>query len=289
VILGPLEVVILTVVFWAAIYGLSLILPLKTYGLQVKPLYLVYKTKRFNIALNETAKRFKQFWRVVWNTGVASAIGLMSYAIYILIDNLLKFFYVPEKASPMAPPIPGITIGLQTVPFFLVALAVIMITHEAAHGIASRIENIEIKSSGIIVIFLLFGAFVEPDDEQLRKAKLASKARVYGAGSLVNLLTAISIIIIVGIVRWDWLPIQMAYYLFNQLYWIYLISINVAIFNMLPLYPFDGDGFLVALTGALKKETGYKLRVMINAISLLTLAANLTLSFSRFGLVQLGI
>lgn len=282
--LGPLEAIILTGVFWAIIYGLSLILPLKKYGVQVKPLYFIYKTKRFNIALNETAKRFKQFWRVVWNIGVVSSIGLMSYAMYFLIDNLPKFFYVPEKAASVVLPLPGITIGLQNVPFLLVAAAVIMVTHETAHGIASRLEDIEIKSSGILVVFLLFGAFVEPDADQLSRARLVSKARVYGAGSLVNLLTAVLVIIVLGIIRWDWLPIQIASYLYNQLLWIFIVSSSVAIFNMLPLYPFDGDGFLVALVEALNKETGYKVRVMMNAISLLILAANFTLTFFRSGL-----
>lgn len=281
--LGLLEAIILIGLFWATIYGLSLILPLNKYGLQVKPLYFVYKTKRFNIALNGTTRRFKRFWLVVWNIGVASSMGLMSYSLYILISNLVKFFQVPEKAGPMVLLLPGITIGLQSLPFFLIALAIVMITHEAAHGIASRLENIEIQSAGILMVFLLFGAFVEPDEDQLNRARLASKARVYGAGSLVNLLTAILMIIILEIVSWDLLPMQIAYYLFNQLFWIGLLSLNVAIFNMLPLYPLDGDGFLITLVEALKKGSGSKVRAMMSAISLSVLAANVTLTFFRFG------
>jgi Zn-dependent protease len=158
-----------------------------------------------------------------------------------------------------------------------------MITHEAAHGIASRLENIEIQSTGILMAFLLFGAFVEPDEDQLNRARLASKARVYGAGSLVNLLTAVLMIIILEIVRWDLLPMQIAYYLSNQLFWIGLLSLNVAIFNMLPLYPLDGDCFLITLVEALKKGSGSKVRAIMSTISLLVLAANLTLTFFRFG------
>lgn len=281
--LGLLETIILIGLFWATLYGLSLILPLNKYGLQVKPFYFVFKTKRFNIVLNGTTRRFKQFWLVVWNIGVASSMGLMSYSLYILISNLVKFFQVPEKAGPMVLLLPGITIGLQSLPFFLTALAIVMITHEAAHGIASRLENIEIQSTGILMAFLLFGAFVEPDEDQLNRARLASKARVYGAGSLVNLLTAVLMIIILEIVRWDLLPMQIAYYLSNQLFWIGLLSLNVAIFNMLPLYPLDGDCFLITLVEALKKGSGSKVRAMMSAISLLVLAANLTLTFFRFG------
>ena len=281
--LGPLEAIILVGLFWATIYSLSLILPLKKYGLQVKPLYLAYKTKRFNIALNGVTKRFKRFWLVIWNIGVASSIGLMIYSMYILISNLINFFYIPEKAGPTVLLLPGITIGLQSLPFFLVALAVVMIPHEVAHGIASRLENIEIQSAGILMVFLLFGAFVEPDEDQLSRAGLVSKARVYGAGSLVNLLTAVSTIIILGIVRWDLLPLRIADYLSNQLFWIGLLSLNVAIFNMLPLYPLDGDGFLITLVEALKKGSGSKVRVIMSALSFLVLAANATLTFFRFG------
>ena len=281
--LEPLEAIILTVVFWAAIYGLSFILPLKKYGLDVKPLYFVYKTKRFNLALNRAAERFKRFWLVVWNIGVASAMGMMIYALYVLINNLFNFLYIPEEAGPTFVVLPGITIGLQTLPFFLVAIAIIMITHEAAHGLASRLENIEIRSAGMFMFFLLFGAFVEPDEDQLNRVGLASKARVYAAGSLVNLLTAILMITILGIVRWDLLPAQVAYYLSHQIFWIGLLSINVAIFNMLPLYPFDGDGFLITLVEALKKGSGSKVRVIMSALSISVLAANAILTFVRFG------
>lgn len=281
--IGLLEAIILVGLFWAMIYGLSLILQLKKYGLQVKPLYFVYKTKRFNIALNEITKRFKRFWLVIWNIGVASSIGLMIYSMHYIISNLINFFYIPEKAAPMVLLIPGITIGLQSLPFFLVALAVVMIPHEVAHGIASRLEDIEIKSAGILMVLVFFGAFIEPDEDQLSKARFVSKARVYGAGSLVNLLTAISMIIILEIFRWDLLPLQIANYLSNQLFWIVLLSLNVAIFNMLPLYPLDGDGFLINLVEALKKGSGFKVRVIMSAMSFLILATMVTLTFFRFG------
>lgn len=288
--LGPLEVVIITAVIWAILYGLSLVLPLKKYGLQVKPLYFIYKTKRFNIALNGTARRFKQLWRIVWNVGIASSFGLMGFAIYSLISNLIKFFQAPAQAGPTVLLLPGITIGLNSLPYFLVALAVIMVPHEVAHGIASRLENIEIQSSGIIVAFLLFGAFVEPDEEQLSKAKLVTKERVYGAGSLVNLLTAILAIIVLelirsvvllGIAKWELLPLQILYF---QISWIGLLALNVAIFNMLPLYPLDGDGIIVNLIEELRKGTGHKMRMVMSSISLLILAMNIIFSLFRFGL-----
>lgn len=281
--IGPLEFIGLTAIFWAVIYVLSRILPLEKYGLEVKPLYLTYKTKRFNTALDKITRRFKRFWLIMWNIGVASAVGLMVFSIYIPVVNLVNFFYIPEKAGPMFLLLPGITVGLQALPFFLVAMAIVMVTHEAAHGIASRLENIKVRSMGVMLVFMLFGAFVEPDERQLRRARQVSKARVYGAGSLVNSLVAILAIIAIGTIKWELLPRQLAYYLGSQLFWIGLLAINVAIFNMLPMYPLDGDGFLMTFIEKFRKKRMPIARIVISALCLGILVLNVTLTLIKFG------
>jgi len=279
----PLEFIEFTAVFWAVIYIISRILPLEKYGLEAKPLYLVYKTKHFNAALDEITHKFKRFWLIMWNIGVASAVGLIIFSLYIPVSNLVNFFYAPEKAGPMFLLLPGITVGFQALPFFLVAMAIVMVTHEVAHGIASRLENIRVRSMGIMLVFLIFGAFVEPDEKQLSRASQVSKARIYGAGSLVNFLVAILAIIALGTIGWQSLPRQLAYYLGNQLFWIGLLGINVAIFNMLPLYPLDGDGFLMTFVEKFRKKRMPTVRIIISTLCLGILVMNIALTFIKFG------
>jgi len=76
------EALVYLMLFWILIYVLSRVLHLEKYGLNVEPLYLMYRTKRFNNALDKIAKRFRRFWLVVLNIGVIVAFGLMAYAVF---------------------------------------------------------------------------------------------------------------------------------------------------------------------------------------------------------------
>ena len=51
-----------------------------------------------------------------------------------------------------------------------------------------------------MLLAILPGAFVEPDDEELSRAKPLSKLRVYAAGSIANLtVAAVACLIVLGI------------------------------------------------------------------------------------------
>ena len=76
-------------------------------------------------------------------------------------------------------------------------------------------------------------------------------------------------------------------HLYLTLYWINLLSINIAIINMLPLYPFDGERFLYYILEGATRRWKRELRIVINAFSIGLLAANMVLSFVRYGLISI--
>ena len=94
---------------------------------------------------------------------------------------------------------PGSTIYVP-LGYGLIALATVLIVHEFSHGIQSIGEKIPIKSIGLLLFTVLPGAFVEPDDEQLKKAKKISRLRVYAAGSIANITLATIAIMLVFII-----------------------------------------------------------------------------------------
>jgi membrane-associated protease RseP (regulator of RpoE activity) len=59
-----------------------------------------------------------------------------------------------------------------------------------------RIEKIKIKSIGWILLLFIPGAFVEPDENQLKKAKRSTRLKVYAAGSFANIAVGFLIFII---------------------------------------------------------------------------------------------
>jgi membrane-associated protease RseP (regulator of RpoE activity) len=69
----------------------------------------------------------------------------------------------------------------------------------------SRAEKIRVKSAGILLLFVLPGAFVEPDEKQLNKSKLITKLRVFSSGSLANFLVYLTIFGLTSFLIWPYL------------------------------------------------------------------------------------
>jgi len=54
----------------------------------------------------------------------------------------------------------------------------------------ARAEKIKLKSVGLLLLAIFPGAFVEPDEKQVKKAKILTKLRIFSAGSFANFVTA---------------------------------------------------------------------------------------------------
>jgi len=85
--------------------------------------------------------------------------------------------------------LPGINLPLLE---GLLALAVVLIVHEFAHGVVAVREGIRLSSAGVLFFgFLPVGGFVEPDEAALKRASKLSRLRVYTAGTMANFITAL--------------------------------------------------------------------------------------------------
>lgn len=125
---------------------------------------------------------------MVWMLG-------QTVAIYLLYPEITKVI----KAPPIAPLIPYFPklFGMESFfpPFyftyFIVALAIVAIVHEFSHGIYMRLFGIKIKSTGLVFLGPIFGAFVEEDKSGLEKKKVLEQMTVLGAGVFANLIFAL--------------------------------------------------------------------------------------------------
>jgi membrane-associated protease RseP (regulator of RpoE activity) len=184
-------------IFWIVLYVIARVFHLDKHGLEVQPGYFMYKSTAFNSYIDRLAKKRRFLWLVLSNIGLAFSIGLMTMSFYILGINLVRFV-VPAsgQAGPVFPAIPVLFIRLYWLPYFFFAAAVIMVTHELAHGITARLEGIPVLSTGILAFILLFGAFVEPDEKEFEKVSILGRLRMLAAGSSTNLVTALLVILL---------------------------------------------------------------------------------------------
>jgi membrane-associated protease RseP (regulator of RpoE activity) len=161
---------------------------------------LMRKTTRMRGLIDRIAQRHTRFWKWTMNIGIFVAFFFMIVMIYALLNSLQDLFTAPQAALIL----PGV--DLPGSPIFvplgygILALATVMVVHEFGHGILARVEGISIKSIGVLILAILPGAFVEPDDEEIKKSKRSSKLRIYAAGSVFNLmLAALALVLFIGI------------------------------------------------------------------------------------------
>lgn len=160
------------------------------------PILLMYRTDRFKGFIDKVAKKAPRFWKWYMNIGIVICFISMAVMVVVLIQSLGTVLKTPS-VSILLPgvQIPGSPIFIPFISGFI-ALILLIIVHEFSHGILARVEGIDIKSMGLLLFIILPGAFVEPDDEQIEKSSRLSKLRIYGAGSMANIVLAIIALLI---------------------------------------------------------------------------------------------
>jgi len=157
---------------------------------------LMRRTLRMRDLIDSIAQKSPRFWRIYMNIGIPVSLFFMGLMVVALILSLRTFLQAPA-ASPILPGVdyPGNPIFLP-LGYGLIGLVTVIVVHEFAHGILARVEGIKIKSIGVLLLTILPGAFVEPDEEGVKKASRLAKLRIYAAGSIFNLsLAAVSLAI----------------------------------------------------------------------------------------------
>ena len=380
-LLDPYIPLLFYLAVWVVIYALAVLLKADKHGIIAKPYYLMLKTVVFNSWIEKIGSRFRRGWLAFFDIGAAMGIGLLVFVIYSFINNAVGLFRHSSSAGPtlLIIPLPGLTIGWDIFPYILLAIAVLLIPHELAHGIASVLDKVPLKSSGVFMAIFLPGGFVEIDEENLTKRKARTKLRVFAAGSFTNVATwALVLLLLVALfqpsptgvlvtgftsgspaqaqgmpqwsiitqvnnnttpdvqhlgaylaslapgaivtvhlsnpsqtltvttgksetnatrailgvqtanyvpLRYQFLPVTSTYQLLTAFSWMQLILLGVALVNMLPLFPFDGDRYLDTLLGVLGLKNTKNVRTVASVISLGLLGSNIILSFILFGTI----
>jgi membrane-associated protease RseP (regulator of RpoE activity) len=151
------------------------------------------------------AFRFSRWisWVALTIVPVVAGIGL-----YFLINSLVAVLWNPAAASAAreAGPeayllLPGVNPYLPILYGWFAIFCAIAI-HEGAHGVAARSLGLKVKSSGLLFfLFVPIGAFVDVDEEELKKASGKTSSRVLAAGVGANVaLAAVCLILVLLIV-----------------------------------------------------------------------------------------
>jgi len=141
----------------------------------------------------EKISRYKLFWRKVGDVWVVTVFFIMIFMFFLLLWQATLAWQIPKSASVS----PKMMIGLPglnpVIPLWygILALVIAMVVHEFSHGILSRVANVKVKALGLLMFFFPVGAFVEPDEEEMKSMKKWERMRLYAAGPGSNMVIAI--------------------------------------------------------------------------------------------------
>lgn len=181
--------IIYVLIAWCIVFAIAKVSKLDKRGFEVKPYSITYKNQNVQLLLTRLLGRTERATRIFSNASVVLGFIMMGAGFWYLISNLSNFFVKPEAFAEMTVLIPGVTIqSSANIAYFLLAVPIVLVMHEGAHGIVATLEKIKIKTGGFAVFIALFAGFVEPDEEEFAKAKKISRLRVIGAGATSNVI-----------------------------------------------------------------------------------------------------
>ena len=143
-------------------------------------------------------------WAALVVVPVVAGVGL-----FMVIGGLFALLWNPAAGDVARELGPGAILLLPgvnpVVPLLYgwFALVCAMAVHEGAHGVIARNLGLKVKSSGLLFfLFIPIGAFVDVDEEQLKKASAKVSSRILAAGVGANTTVAavclIGLLVIVG-------------------------------------------------------------------------------------------
>jgi membrane-associated protease RseP (regulator of RpoE activity) len=118
--------------------------------------------------------------------------------LLIILTAWLVFGFTPAQRNALPGPevalvIPGINpiLPLEFIGYILLGLIVAIVVHEFSHGILALVDKIKVKALGILYLIVPIGAFCEPDDEEVKKAHILPRMRIYAAGPTANFVVVL--------------------------------------------------------------------------------------------------
>ncbi len=171
--------------FWAALYALA---RGRSGPLTVYPFLLIYRVGYARGPYRERSKAIAARAYGAASVPMTAAAAALFY--YVSATLFVGRYVVPTPSASQqgfVPLIPGVTISLGQLVYFLVAIGVAVMVHELSHAAVARSVGVPVKSAGFVLLAFIPAAFVEPDEEAMKAAPLRSKVMIYSAGVAANL------------------------------------------------------------------------------------------------------
>ena len=169
-------------------------------NIDFKYILFMRRTKKFRNAIDNIARKSPLFWKIVGTIAILICLFYMIQGTYLLftIQPAVQFVLPTPSSTGSAGP------GYILIPFWfwIITIFCILVPHELSHGIMARAQKIKLKSVGLLLLAIFPGAFVEPDEKEVKKAKTLTKLRIFSMGSFANFVVSFFILYLTLYLIW---------------------------------------------------------------------------------------
>ncbi|KAI8983734.1 hypothetical protein BDB01DRAFT_789916 [Pilobolus umbonatus] len=176
----------------------------------IKLFQVKYTTQKFNRWFSRIYKLAPTFWNLWFSLGVIAATLTMVVGTVVIImagnkilGSISEFIFATQHSNSFSkreiiqqssndqvflPMIPGVTLPMSHIGYYLFALTVCGVFHEGGHAVASFSQGVSIQSSGMFIMYLYPGAFVNIPDHPLSHLRPFNQLKIICAGVWHNLV-----------------------------------------------------------------------------------------------------
>jgi membrane-associated protease RseP (regulator of RpoE activity) len=166
----------------------------KTFSLQIP--FILVRTKRGlnlmdRLAASRVIKPFGTISLALFPFVGAIGFTLILLSVSIMFSNASVRQFIRDAGPQVNLLIPGLNPYVPIV-YGWIALVIAMVVHEGSHGVIARYFKYRVRSSGLIFLAILpMGAFVDIDEDEIKKAPARNASRVMAGGPMSNFIVGI--------------------------------------------------------------------------------------------------
>ncbi|HDQ60038.1 MAG TPA: hypothetical protein ENN30_02485, partial [Candidatus Woesearchaeota archaeon] len=192
---------LITAVFFYSIIGILIYINRAKFEI-IHKIFIVHKTQK-GLGLMKKLSKYTSLWKVFSTLAIPTAVFCALWVGQQLWYNVLGIIAGTSGAG-VYPVIPGVHIPGSPIfiPFWhgVIAIGVLAVVHEFAHGIVASMEGLKLKATGFGFLAFLPLAFVEMDEDQLKEAPRLSRLRIAASGAFANICMWILFSLLLGFV-----------------------------------------------------------------------------------------
>ncbi|KAI1294908.1 Membrane-bound transcription factor site-2 protease [Halotydeus destructor] len=182
-------------VIWGVVLLLDVFfkIQLLAFGLSVKPFYLRWHTSRYSHMWSALTRPLGRFWDVWFHFGFLFTLFIIPAAVSLLIINLCNHLIASDRSPDsevFQAVLPGVNIPTSELVYYVTALFIASILHEAGHAMAATRVNLRVDGIGLMVFAIIPAAFVELPTDLFNNLNAKDKLKVVCAGVWHNFVLA---------------------------------------------------------------------------------------------------